>query len=559
MAFDNLDRYKKFEYAITGDVDAPDHGYHYSDEISELLHKTYLRVQKRKPHLIPELHKLMEKYPRVPTFKNYLSMYYNLSGKTGKAYEVNHWIVKEHPDYLHGKINLAAEAISKGNYDEVPKILGEALDLKDLYPHRKVFHISEFQSFFSITCQYLIETNQLEAAESRMEVAEKVLSHDPKITEGLRMQILAKRVLNRQKEEAAWNEKHGEEIGRSYDKSIQTDEKPTFHHPEIWALYEHDIRIPQDLLRNILELPRETLLQDLETVLLDGVRRFEYFGDMLDEWDEWRDEELSFPLHALLLLTELRATEKLPAILDLLRQGEELLEFWFSDHIFETVWHFVYHLGNQQLHLLKEFMQEPDICSEGKTIVSQAVVQIAFHHPERHEEVVNWYKDILQYYLDHLDTPKLVDVDVMAPIICDLSNLRATDVLPLCKPFFDLDLVDLGYAGDYKDIEEETHKPPSEDDKHTIYPNIFEHIKDILSHWYGYLTPEEQARRDAHFKEKMAAVDLENIGKKPTTLPSPASDYAWQETVIKDGPKVGRNDPCPCGSGKKYKKCCMNK
>lgn len=24
------------------------------------------------------------------------------------------------------------------------------------------------------------------------------------------------------------------------------------------------------------------------------------------------------------------------------------------------------------------------------------------------------------------------------------------------------------------------------------------------------------------------------------------------------GSKLGRNDPCPCGSGKKYKKCCMN-
>jgi uncharacterized protein YecA (UPF0149 family) len=24
-------------------------------------------------------------------------------------------------------------------------------------------------------------------------------------------------------------------------------------------------------------------------------------------------------------------------------------------------------------------------------------------------------------------------------------------------------------------------------------------------------------------------------------------------------PKVGRNAPCPCGSGKKYKKCCLNK
>jgi SEC-C motif domain protein len=28
------------------------------------------------------------------------------------------------------------------------------------------------------------------------------------------------------------------------------------------------------------------------------------------------------------------------------------------------------------------------------------------------------------------------------------------------------------------------------------------------------------------------------------------------QTVRREGPKVGRNDPCPCGSGKKYKKCC---
>lgn len=28
------------------------------------------------------------------------------------------------------------------------------------------------------------------------------------------------------------------------------------------------------------------------------------------------------------------------------------------------------------------------------------------------------------------------------------------------------------------------------------------------------------------------------------------------ETVVHEGPRIGRNDPCPCGSGKKYKKCC---
>jgi len=29
-------------------------------------------------------------------------------------------------------------------------------------------------------------------------------------------------------------------------------------------------------------------------------------------------------------------------------------------------------------------------------------------------------------------------------------------------------------------------------------------------------------------------------------------------TVVRSSPKVGRNDPCPCGSGKKYKRCCLN-
>ena len=37
------------------------------------------------------------------------------------------------------------------------------------------------------------------------------------------------------------------------------------------------------------------------------------------------------------------------------------------------------------------------------------------------------------------------------------------------------------------------------------------------------------------------------------------SDGPKQEMIVKTGPEVGRNDPCPCGSGKKYKKCCADK
>ena len=29
------------------------------------------------------------------------------------------------------------------------------------------------------------------------------------------------------------------------------------------------------------------------------------------------------------------------------------------------------------------------------------------------------------------------------------------------------------------------------------------------------------------------------------------------EQFVRLSPKIGRNDPCPCGSGKKHKKCCL--
>src|SRR5438045_5027679 len=48
----------------------------------------------------------------------------------------------------------------------------------------------------------------------------------------------------------------------------------------------------------------------------------------------------------------------------------------------------------------------------------------------------------------------------------------------------------------------------------------------------------------------------------PVAPPAPSrqparvgGDDAVVKTVRRDEPKVGRNDPCPCGSGKKYKKC----
>ena len=50
-----------------------------------------------------------------------------------------------------------------------------------------------------------------------------------------------------------------------------------------------------------------------------------------------------------------------------------------------------------------------------------------------------------------------------------------------------------------------------------------------------------------------AALKREQVAK-PTQTSSDGTDTA--NKTVRKGKKIGRNDPCPCGSGKKYKKCC---
>jgi curved DNA-binding protein CbpA len=58
--------------------------------------------------------------------------------------------------------------------------------------------------------------------------------------------------------------------------------------------------------------------------------------------------------------------------------------------------------------------------------------------------------------------------------------------------------------------------------------------------------------KDSYVLANRKLNELNRLGYSPTFL----RDEAKPETFRREEPKIGRNDPCPCGSGKKYKKCC---
>lgn len=73
------------------------------------------------------------------------------------------------------------------------------------------------------------------------------------------------------------------------------------------------------------------------------------------------------------------------------------------------------------------------------------------------------------------------------------------------------------------------------------------------------VSPEEmaelEAAKRAEQQKKMKLEHAEVSALEPTEPPKPTADDESAQPFVREGKKVGRNEPCPCGSGLKYKKC----
>jgi SEC-C motif len=65
--------------------------------------------------------------------------------------------------------------------------------------------------------------------------------------------------------------------------------------------------------------------------------------------------------------------------------------------------------------------------------------------------------------------------------------------------------------------------------------------------------------RDLKLSGAFCDAALAALGHRREFAESAHADSSFEEypePYVRAEPKVGRNDPCPCGTGKKYKKCC---
>lgn len=84
-------------------------------------------------------------------------------------------------------------------------------------------------------------------------------------------------------------------------------------------------------------------------------------------------------------------------------------------------------------------------------------------------------------------------------------------------------------------------------------PEVIRGYIDYLKEEYELIDPPGFEKVLVELKKKFASAVKKVKAKDRIT------DEDAGHPIKRDDQKVGRNDPCPCGSGRKYKKCCMAK
>ena len=542
--------------------------YGYTPEQERLIDELYDAATKGKGQYLPRIKQAVKRYPHLPIYKNFLYACYARMGLKKEARHVLEIIREKHPDYVMGKINCAFDALDENKMEEAAEILHH-FDLKKLGAHREELHYSEVLKVWVAAARYHIQLDDPDQAGYYWDLMEELMpdSEEGKIiaqTLVLKRMQLGVKQMKKERELERWVESFPTYIVE------QSEEAPALPNPELQQLYEYsDESLPDEEIQEILELPRESLRAGLKMILEDSYRRFDYFTKAYEE--EWNPEEQSFPIHALYFLREAGEPEDLDALLNLYRQGDEVLNYWFGDQFAELNWYTLYELGQGQLEKLKAFVLEPNLYYEARLLVSKTLAQLAIHQPARRAEVLDWFRDVFQYHLDHPDDDKRIDTAFLGWSASEALNLRAKELWPLIGQMYEKGFILPHYMGQLDELKREMDKPFEEHHKKPLPVDIFEHYEG--GHYSRRIAPEPDPEIEAILKDERhgkllsAFASLLNKSQREPALeeegeylapPPPAINFP-KASPIKESIKVGRNDPCPCGSGKKYKKCCGRK
>ncbi len=248
---------------------------------------------------------------------------------------------------------------------------------------------------------------------------------------------------------------------------------------------------------------------------------------ILEKGDLEDDYELHF--FALFFLGEFQERSCFSLIMELASLPEDTLDCLIGDLATEGFNDILYNTYNGDLDLLKSSVRNCDINEYVRCAMLDVMGQLYLDGElEREElqgfirELVHGKKEIGGYIYSRL-----------AAMICDC---HFADMFPEIRWLYKTDRIEEFTIGKYDDCVDMMFQYHPHKERFCKTP-----VKAAgLRSWAMFEQEPKDSLDEKALRDYIRKVD---------------ADYNRKNKEI----KVGRNDPCPCGSGKKYKKCCLNK
>jgi hypothetical protein len=254
-----------------------------------------------------------------------------------------------------------------------------------------------------------------------------------------------------------------------------------------------------------------------------------------------RSVESNTHFSALFLLWEFRAKEALDVVVEAVSlPGDGAYEL-FGNAVTECLPRILAVMAEERLEVLDAMIRNPALDEFVRWEAANAFCYLARDGKLSREEIVPRLRQHLAEAIQRNDA------EIVGPLVLILADFIAVESLDEIRLAFEKNLVETDFV-DLESVLKDIAAGKSDIDQKE--PAGIEDAIEELRFWLEFdPEPLDDPPRVAYSGPPlpMYSEDVEDVEE---------SIVDGNATIRYDGPHVGRNDPCPCGSGRKFKKCC---
>ena len=238
-------------------------------------------------------------------------------------------------------------------------------------------------------------------------------------------------------------------------------------------------------------------------------------------------------LYALYLLSQFREKRAYPLTIELFSLPGDIVEDLLGDSLTEDGSRMLASVCSGNLEPMRSLVENEEAYEYARGAALEAILNVEINRGNR-QNLIEYYKDLFRRLPRNFDY-------IWCYLVSCCADIYPEELYDEIKQAFQDDLVDEWWINleDIKRTLKKTKENVLDELKNSKKLKPIENTVEEMEWWATF---------QAEIPSKSKPVQTEYSSRSFAPLPA--------NVPIRKEKKIGRNEPCPCGSGKKYKKCC---